>query len=244
MSLLLIISVICVYWPVKGYDFVSFDDFQYVVENPHVKSGISWDGYAWSVSSIYMANWHPVTWLSHMVDVHLFGMNAGAHHMINLFIHILNSLLVFFLLDRLTNDSWKSIIVAALFALHPLHVESVAWISERKDLLCSFFWMVAIIFYCGYVKNKSIYQYFMALLSFMFGLLSKPMIITLPLTLLLLDFWPLRRVNFKGGLIKDGTFNFPQTHLGSLLLEKLPFFIFSAASGLVAIYSQKYGEIT
>jgi hypothetical protein len=144
IAVLLTLAVLGTYWPVQKYDFVNFDDDEYVFDNPHVKTGLTLKNIVWAFTKSHSANWHPLTWVSHMVDCELFGLNAGGHHLMNLYIHLANVLLLFFLLKKITAATWRSAFVAALFALHPLHVESVAWISERKDVLSAFFLFLAI----------------------------------------------------------------------------------------------------
>ena len=194
---LLVLGVFAAYWPVVGYEFTDFDDPQYVSRNPQVLNGLSWSGVVWAFTHLYV-NWHPLTWLSHMLDVQLFGMHAGGHHATSVLFHAANTVLLFLLLKRLTNATWRSAFVAALFGLHPLHVESVAWVAERKDVLSTFFFMLTLGAYARYAQNKetlnpqpSTLNYTLALFFFALGLMSKPMLVTLPFVLLLLDYWPL-----------------------------------------------------
>jgi len=192
--LFLIIATCLVYWQARHHDFIDFDDDVYVSENPHIQDGLTGKGILWAFTRPYAANWHPLTWLSHMLDIELFGLNPGWHHLISVLFHIANSLLLFFVLRRMTRDLWPSAFVAALFALHPLHVESVAWISERKDVLSTFFWMLTIGTYAQYAESPNRKNYLTVILCFILGLMSKPMLVTLPFVLLLLDFWPLGRI--------------------------------------------------
>jgi tetratricopeptide (TPR) repeat protein len=263
-SLLLIclglaILTTAIYWPTTGHDFVNFDDPDYVSENPRLHQGINPESIRWAFTSIHSTNWHPLTTLSHMLDWQLFGQNAGAHHLISLLLHVANSLLLLLLLSRLTGTVWPSALVAALFALHPLHVESVAWISERKDVLSGFFFFLTLLAYECYARGRGgvitnqnpesriqdpgsnnptiqksknpIVFYGLALLAFACGLLSKPMLVTLPFVLLLLDFWPLRRWAFP---LKN-----QRTNILNLLLEKAPFFALSIASCIITFVVQK-----
>jgi tetratricopeptide (TPR) repeat protein len=202
--LLLAAAVLAVYSPVLHFDFVTYDDPDYVTANPHVQAGLTRAGVAWAFRSGFAGNWFPLTWLSHMLDVGFFGLDAGWHHFTSLCIHTVSSLWLLALLKRLTGALWRSALVAFLFALHPLHVESVAWIAERKDVLSGFFWILILWAYAGYAVRPSPVRYAIALLCFCCGLMAKPMLVTLPAVLLLLDRWPLRR--------------------GTRLLEKLPFF--------------------
>ncbi|MGD0784400.1 MAG: tetratricopeptide repeat protein [Sedimentisphaerales bacterium] len=222
------IVTLAVYWQMRQYDFISLDDFGYVRDNPNVRYGFSWANVGWAFSSGYASNWHPLTWLSHMLDCELYGTNAGMHHLTNLFLHIANVLLLFAVLRAMTGALWPSAFVAALFALHPLHVESVAWISERKDVLSTFFALLTMAAYLRYVKKPSIARYLPALLLFALGLMAKPMLVTLPFVLLLLDYWPLER--FKPANMKTAK---------RLVFEKGPFFILSAASSIITIFVQK-----
>ena len=185
------------FWQLNHCDFVNYDDETYVSNNPHVRDGITADGIRWAFTTGYRANWHPLTWISHMLDAQLFGLNPRWHHFTNLLFHIANTLLLFAILNRMTKALWKSAIVAALFALHPLHVESVAWVAERKDVLSTFFWMLTIGAYCNYVERPILRKYLPVLLFFVLGLMSKPMLVTLPFVLLLLDYWPLKRFEQK-----------------------------------------------
>ncbi|MHC4500873.1 MAG: ArnT family glycosyltransferase, partial [Planctomycetota bacterium] len=189
----LALSTLVVYWQVRNYDFVNFDDPHYVHKNPIVQSGITLDSIKWAFTTGHAANWHPLTWLSHMLDCQLFGTNPGWHHLTNLLLHIANTLLLFAVLKRMTGTLWRSAFVAALFALHPCHVESVAWISERKDVLSTLFWLLTMAAYVRYVNRPRISSYLLTLLTFALGLMAKPMLVTLPFVLLLLDYWPLGR---------------------------------------------------
>lgn len=223
--------VIVSYWPVRHYGFVRYDDPDYVSENPHIKQGLTWHAVSWSLTSGYASNWHPLTWVSHMVDVQLFGVNAGAHHVTNVVLHLVTTLLLFLALARMTGAVWRSVFVAGLFALHPLHVESVAWIAERKDVLSALCWMATILAYVGYARDPRLRRYLLVAACFALGLMAKPMVVTLPFVLLLLDFWPLRRLSFAGG---------HQT-LRALLVEKIPLFALSVASSVITFAVQREG---
>ena len=204
-------ATLLVYLPMLRHGFVNYDDPDYITNNPHVQAGLTWPGIVWAFQSGEASNWHPLTWISHMADCQLFGRNPAGHHLINLLFHTANTLLLFLLLNQLTGALWRSAFVAALFAWHPLHVESVAWASERKDVLSAFFWMLTLLAYVRYAQptstsgecrvqngasrvtcHPSPHFYFLALFFFACGLMSKPMVVTLPFVLLLLDFWPLR----------------------------------------------------
>lgn len=195
------------------FDFVAFDDPLYVTENSKTQDGLTYKGIAWAFTTFHASNWHPITWLSHMLDCDIYGLNPMGHHWTNLQLHIANTLLLFFILQQMTGALWKSAFVAALFALHPLHVESVAWIAERKDVLSTFFGMLTILAYIRYVKKRNIFRYFLVLILLSLGLMAKPMLVTLPFVLLLLDFWPLKRfkLTFKSSIRSNYKFTFPDT---------------------------------
>ena len=224
-----------VYLPVLRHEFVHYDDTDYITENPHVTAGLTRDGVVWAFTTAHAANWHPLTWLSHMLDCQLYGLHPAGHHLTNVLLHTANALLLFFLLNKMTGALWRSALVAALFAWHPLHVESVAWAAERKDVLSALFWMLTLITYTNYAQKKSFnhqpstINYLLALLFFACGLMSKPMVVTLPCVLLLLDFWPLRRI---------ANFQFSISNFKILLLEKIPFFVLSAGSCFITLHAQ------
>ncbi len=217
----LAVAILAVYWPVRTYDFVNFDDPDYVTGSPHVREGITAGGIAWAFTSTESANWFPLTRLSHMLDVSLFGLDAGWHHLVNVVLHAIATLLLFAFLYRSTRARWPSALVALLFALHPLHVESVAWIAERKDTLSALFWFLALWAYVHYAEKPEPGRYLLVLGAFCLGLMSKPMIVTLPFVLLLVDVWPLRRPLAV-----------------ALIREKIPFFALSVASGVVTYLVQ------
>ncbi len=244
----LAVAILAVYGQVYHFDFNAFDDARYVLDNWHVTTGLNLRNVIWAFTSGYAANWHPLTWLSHMLDCQLFGLNAGAQHLVNLFFHIANSLILFLLLERLTGCFWRSAFVAALFALHPLHVESVAWIAERKDVLSTLFWLLTIWTYAEYVRKAKTGTYLLALSLFLLGLMAKPMLVTLPFVLLLLDFWPLDRVSFgptagfsDGKRSTGAAGKQVKKPLGFLIREKIPFFLMAACSGAVTYLVQKSG---
>jgi len=244
LCLLLILVTASVYSQVRDHEFVNYDDPEYVVDNPHVNTGMNPGNFSWAFTSVHAANWHPLTWLSHMVDVQLFGLDAGRHHLMNVLLHLANTLLLLFLLYQTTGSYWKSLIVAALFALHPLHVESVAWIAERKDVLSTLFWMLTIIFYVRYVTRPGRFTYLAALCAFGLGLLSKPMLVTLPLGLFLLDYWPLGRISFwKYGFQAERSLflKAKRPRMRWLLAEKAPFVALSIASSIITLHAQWQG---
>ena len=234
ICLALVAATLAIYWEVQEYDFVDYDDHLYVVDNHQVRSGLTGEAVKWAFWDTYASFWHPLTWLSHMLDYRLYGLNPQGHHFNNLLLHIANTLFLFLALKRMTGAVWRSALVAALFALHPLHVESVAWISERKDVLSTFFWMLTMWTYALYVEKQGVWRYMTTLLFFALGLMAKPVLVTLPFVLLLLDFWPLGRIHHKG---KGKEATFPWT----LLIEKLPFFLLAAVSCIVAVQAQQGG---
>jgi len=248
ISFFLVLITIAVFWQVSTFDFVRYDDDKYVTENRHVQAGLTRGGIAWAFISVYANNWHPLTWLSHMLDYQLFGANPAGHHITNLLLHIINTLLLFSILKRMTGFPWRSAFVAALFAVHPLHIESVAWVAERKDVLSTLFFMLTIWAYVRYAERPGIYRYLALLLFFALGLMSKPMLVTLPFVLLLLDFWPLGRLQGDGSVfntdasdpkaVGDGNKN--RSGVG-LIIEKTPLFILSAASVCATLYAQWSG---
>ena len=191
--LFLIAATLFLFWPVRNYEFINYDDGNYVFENMNVKAGLTLKSVVWAFTTTWTGNWHPLTWLSHMLDYELYGLNPGAHHLTSLLFHIANTLLLFWVLKRMTRRLWASSFVAALFALHPLHVESVAWVAERKDVLSAFCWLLTMGMYIRYVERPGLTRYLLTILFFALGLLSKPMLVTLPFVLLLLDYWPLGR---------------------------------------------------
>jgi protein O-mannosyl-transferase len=238
--LLLAFATFAIYWPVRHYDFVEYDDDGYVFDNPMVRAGLSWRGFAWAFAGGHDCNWHPLTWLSHMADCQLFGLNPGAMHLENVLLHGTNSVLLLLLLNSMTGKLGRSAFVVALFALHPLRVESVAWIAERKDVLSGFFFMLTLWFYVLHAKKQtngadSKFQknnfYRLSWLCFILGLLSKPMLVTVPIILLLLDFWPLGRFT-----IYDLRFT-----AGRLIREKIPFFLLSIIAGVITLFAQRAG---
>jgi protein O-mannosyl-transferase len=255
---------VALFWPVNRHDFINFDDRDYVTENPTVRAGITWPGVRWAFGGSHASNWHPLTWLSHMLDCQVFGLKPGAHHLVSLGFHIASTLLLFLALNQMTRAAWRSALVAALFAWHPLRVESVAWVAERKDVLSAFFFMLTLWAYGRYGAVQSLKSkvqsreagavsqhaesrspqhatrttqhttrfYLLALFFFALGLLCKPMLVTLPFVLLLLDYWPLRRFELK-------TLDFRLKTLVPLLREKAPFFALALAVGIVTLLAQQ-----
>ena len=241
VSLCLIIGIVVVYIKVQNFDFVGYDDEVYVTENLHVQKGVSLEGIKWAFTTFQCANWHPLTWLSHMLDCELYGLNPAGHHRTNIEFHIANTLLLFFILFWMTGAIWRSAFVAALFALHPLHVESIAWVSERKDVLSTFFGLLSIAAYYRYVKKSSVKYYLLVFIFLSLGLMAKPMLVTIPFVLLLLDFWPLERFQnqrdfyFKSEKMYGDAFRRNQ----QIILEKMPLVILVVISCIVTFIAQK-----
>jgi protein O-mannosyl-transferase len=240
ISIILIVVILVTYWPVQKYDFINFDDNEYVNDNPHVKNGLTKENVIWAFTKSHSSNWHPVTWISHMVDCELFGVSAGGHHLTNLYIHIANALLLFFLLKLMTNAVWRSALVAALFALHPLHVESVAWIAERKDVLSTFFLFLTMTAYRHYALRPRPTAFVRVALWYVLGLMTKPMLVTLPVLLLILDYWPLGRLGSATAPDEKsaGLKNLRREPFVSLIMEKIPLFGLSAVVCVATIFVQ------
>lgn len=225
IALVLLAAIAIVYAQVGSHDFLNYDDPRYVTANPQVRAGLTYEGIVWAFTAVHDANWIPLTWISHMIDCQLFGVNPGWQHLMNVFIHAVNALLLFLLLKRLTGALWPSAFTAAVFALHPLHVESVAWIAERKDVLCALFFFLTIWAYIRYVERPALTRFLPVIGLFMCAVMAKPMAVTLPVCLLLLDLWPLRRLRLGRRVV----------------MEKLPLFAFAAASSAIAFIAQRQG---
>jgi tetratricopeptide (TPR) repeat protein len=244
----LTVVILAVFWQVRNNEFVNFDDGKYVTENRYVQDGLTWDGFVWAFTTTHANFWHPLTWLSHMLDGELYGLNPAGHHFTNLLLHIANTLLLFLVLRRMTGALWRSAFVAALFALHPLHVESVAWASERKDVLSTLFWILTMGAYVSYAKSPELKRYLLVLLSFTLGLMAKPMLVTLPFVFLLLDYWPFARLQFKPladsraeQVEEPNKINYQGERVVRLLVEKVPLLVFAAASSIMAFFAQQHG---
>jgi protein O-mannosyl-transferase len=238
LGLLLVLATLALYNPVVHHPFVNFDDDRYVTDNSHVMGGLHWSTVRWAFTSFEEANWHPLTWLSHALDCQLFGLNPAGHHYTNVLLHAANVLLLFWILWRSSGATGPSLIVAALFAVHPVNVESVAWVAERKNILSMLFFLLALWAYQRYVQKPGLWRYAAVAGAFACGLMAKPMVITLPFVLLLWDYWPLRR-------IADGnaaTANIPRFSLTWLAVEKMPLLLLSAASAVVTVKAQKAGD--
>ncbi|MHC4388704.1 MAG: tetratricopeptide repeat protein [Planctomycetota bacterium] len=236
---------------VRRCGFVDLDDTDYVTKNPHVTKGLTLGSIAWAFTHAHSGNWHPLTSLSHMVDCQLFGLSASGHHMINLLFHIAATLLLFAVLKKMTGAIWPSAFVAAAFALHPLHVESVAWVSERKDVLSGFFFMLTIMLYLHYAQRPTVRRYLLVVLVFCLGLMSKPMLVTLPFVLLLLDYWPLGRFQLavrdtqdKPQQPQENEITYPKLSAGRLILEKIPLLVLVVIlSTIVFVIQRKAGAM-
>lgn len=255
LGLLLAVAVLVVYSQVGRFEFTNYDDPDYAANNRYVRMGLTWESVRWAFHNPFA--WHPLTWLSHLVDGQLFGVNPGAHHWVNVGFHAANTLLLFLALWRLTGAEGRSAFVAALFALHPLHVESVAWVAERKDVLSGFFWMLTLLAYARYAERPGPWRYVWVLLCFTLGLMAKPMVVTLPFVLLLLDYWPLER--FRPATVSAGTDGTPgtasavasgprsvapSTSWARLVLEKLPLLALAAAASAVTVfYLRSWGKL-
>ena len=239
VSAALTLITVLLYWRTVAYEFIVVDDHQYVYQNSNVLKGLTWDGIKWAFTTTRASNWHPLTWLSHMLDVSLYGLFAGGHHLTSAAIHLANILLLFLVLKQLTGKLWPSAFVAALFGWHPMHVESVAWICERKDVLSMFFLTLTLGAYGRYAAKPTTAKYLTTLLLFALGLMSKPMLVTLPFVLLLLDYWPLARFTNSKPEIRN-----PKSETRNFLFlafEKIPFFILSLLSCVVTVYAQHKG---
>lgn len=235
-------AVLFLYWPVFQYGFIGYDDLAYVRDNPWIRDGLTSSGVRWAFTTLFSSNWYPLTWLSHMLDFQLFGAAAGFHHLVNVFLHLVNSLLLFFVLSAMTGARWKSFFTAVLFALHPQHVESVAWISERKDVLSTLFWIVGLGMYDRYVKQPGAGRYLAVLAAYFMGLLAKPMVVTFPFVLLILDVWPFHRLRAWGSRPHtDGSGEIRALPVGKALLEKVPLLALTVCSSVLAVVAQSRG---
>ncbi len=247
VGIVLVLVTLTTFWPVKNFEFVALDDDVYVTENSHVQSGLSWDSLIWSFK-IHSSEWHPLTWLSHMADYTLYGLSPQGHHFTNLLFHSANTLILFLVLSRIFQNVWVSGLMAMLFGIHPLRIESVAWVAERKDVLSAFFWTLSMWAYLSYVERGGTKRYLVVFLFFILGLMAKPMVVTLPFILLLLDYWPLGRVQFKSPQAaahsqlprlenqKDSS-----STIFQLFIEKIPFFILSLLLCFLTLFVARSG---
>ena len=242
ICLLLSAITLLVFWPVTSHEFINYDDPLYVTENPHVQAGLTQESIAWAFGHVTGEGtyWHPVTWLSHMLDCQLFGLKAGRHHLTNLLFHTANVLLLFLALRRMTGAAWRSAVVAGLFALHPLQVDTVAWIAERKNVLSTLFWMLTLLAYEAYARRPGVTRYTLVFIAMALGLMCKPMLVTIPCVLLLLDYWPLRRiVEVQPGSVSPDAASYPRYKWPRLLLEKMPLLGLAAVSSAVTVMAHQ-----
>ena len=245
LGLLLVVVTLALYNPVSRNGFVNFDDDRYVTDNPQVRAGLRSSTISWAFTTLDLANWHPLTWLSHALDCQLFQLNPVGHHYTSLLLHASNALLLFLILQWFTGYTARSLMVAALFAVHPLNVESVAWVAERKNVLCMLFFLLALAAYGWYVRQPTVARYLAVALLFAMGLMSKPMVITLPIVLLLLDYWPLGRTHFSANVESrdeaSPRFAASTQPVWRLCLEKVPLLLLSAGSAIVTMLAQRAG---
>ena len=249
--LILIIATIAIYWQIQNYEFIRFDEELYLTKNINIQQGLSLENIRWSFATIDAGYFQPLTWLSLMLDYELFKLNAGGYHWTNLLLHIISTVLLFLVLNKMTDSLWRSGFVASLFALHPLYVESVVWIAERKDVLSCVFWMLTMHAYLAYVRQSNIWRYSLMLLVFVLGLMAKPMLVTLPFVLLLLDYWPLNRFTFE--LKQEGENKRRKlivvpigegNTISHLILEKIPFIVLTLIFSSITFYTaQKVSAI-
>jgi protein O-mannosyl-transferase len=238
VCLLLALVTLALYNPVTKHPFVNYDDDRYVTENAHVRQGLTADTFTWALTSTEQANWHPLTWISHALDVTLFRLNPAGHHFTSVLLHAVNVILLFLLLMWATSRLGPSLFVAALFAVHPMNVESVAWVAERKNVLCTLFFFLTLWAYGWYARKPGWQRYLAVVALFAAGLAAKPMVITLPFVLLLLDYWPLARVRGASAHPDAGEPAFPWSRL---IFEKLPLLVLSAASAVITVQAQQAG---
>ena len=247
LSLLLALGILAIYYPVHGQPFANYDDPDYVTDNYHVRAGLNWSTVKWAMTAQDAANWHPVTWLSHSLDCQIFGVDPAGPHDVNVLLHLINALLLFWVLTRATGYVGRSWMVSALFALHPINVESVAWIAERKNLLSMFFFLLTLAAYRWYAEKPRDTRYLVVAVLFALGLMAKPQVITLPFVLLLWDYWPLRRFSFKREESRAGEPSaaaIPVKSLSSLLWEKVPLLGLCGISAVLTLHAQAAGGAT
>lgn len=243
ICLALTLFIILIYWQVKEFKFVYYDDASYVVERTQIMAGLTADGFQWALTATEAGFWHPLTWLSLMIDRELFGNNPGGYHWTNVVLHILNTILLFLFLKMATGTTYRSSLVALFFAIHPLHVESVAWVSQRKDLLCTLFGFAALWAYVNYAQSPNWRRYSLVLILFILGLMAKPMIVTIPFVMLLLDYWPMQRIILRAQKGNDNTpIAYTRRRFRFLLLEKVPFLILSIAASILVVVTEHQAD--
>src|SRR5258706_3903505 len=242
----LLLLTVAVFARVASNDFVNYDDPDYVTSNPQVQQGLTLDGIKWAFGNLHgqATYWHPLTWISHMLDFQLFGLKPAGHHMVNLLLHAANVLLLFIWLRRLTGATWRSAFVAAIFAVHPLQVDTVAWVTERKNVLSGFFWLLGLLAYVSYARNRSLSRYLLVMLTFSAGLMCKPVLVTLPCVMLLLDFWPWRRSSWARRNLPASPTDLqiteaPTAKMSFLVLEKFPLLLLAIGSSLITVWSHE-----
>lgn len=248
VAIVLTIITFVAFFPLLGNEFINYDDNLYITDNPHVKAGVTIESIEWAFTTGHTGNWHPLTWISLMIDSQIYGLNAWGYHLTNLLLHFANTLFLFFIIRRITGGTWQSAFVAALFALHPLHVESVAWAAERKDVLSTLFWMLTMWAYVRYTETLKVDIYLLTALFLVLGLMAKPMLVTLPVVMLLLDYWPLGRLQLKRSRsqgMRDrqmgpGTIRRKMSFV-QLVLEKIPFFVLAIGSSIATFIAQREG---
>ncbi len=233
LCILLAVVTLAVYFRTLHYDFVMYDDDTFVYENPVIKAGLKASSLVWALG-LHFANWHPLTWFSYLIDSQIFGMHAGGFHFVNILLHAASAVLLFLVLYRMTGHTWRCAVVAAIFAVHPLHVESVAWVAERKDVLSTFLEMLALLFYVRYAEHPTVKRYLLIALAFTLGVMSKPMLVTFPVILLLVDFWPLQRIQWPPQWPRDRR----------PILEKAPLLLISVVASVLTVMAQRaYGTV-
>jgi len=242
ICIFLMVATFCIYSQIQDHEFINFDDDKYITNNLNVQAGLTIESIKWAFTPSHTSYWHPMTWLSHMLDYQLYGLHPKGHYLTNLFLHISSVLILFIVLLRMTGALWKSGFVAAMFALHPLNVESVAWIAERKNVLSTLFWLLTMWAYIHYAAKPTIKRYGLVFLFFTLGLMSKAMLVTLPFVLLLLDYWPLRRLKFeqeRGGNETSEKNTARRSEVFRLVLEKIPLFLLTTGLSIVTFIATK-----
>jgi len=243
ICIFLVVATFAIYSQVQDHEFLNYDDKQYVTDNLNVHAGLTSESISWAFTTFYGSNWFPITWLSHTLDYQLYGLNPKGHHLTNLFFHIANALILFMVLLLMTGKLWRCAFVAAIFALHPLNVESVAWVAQRKNVLSTLFWLLTMWAYIRYAQTKNLKTYYLVILFFTLGLMSKPTLVTLPFVLLLLDYWPLGRLKLEQGGSNNEVSAKSKYHVKSeflkLMLEKVPLFALTAGSCILTFISQQ-----
>ena len=247
ICIFVMVATFCIYSQVQDHEFINYDDYQYIKDNWNIKSGFSSESISWAFTTFYAYNWFPITWLSHIFDYQLYGLNPKGHHLTNLLFHIANALLLFMVLLRMTGKLWRCAFIAAMFAFHPLNVESVAWAAERKNVLSTLFWLLTMWAYIRYAEKSTIKKYGLVLLFFALGLMSKPMLVTLPFVLLLLDYWPLGRLKLEQGGPDNEVPAKSRYHVKSeflkLMLEKIPLFALTTGACILTFIAQQEGAL-